>query len=82
MYNLRYHIASLVAVFLALAIGLILGTVVGERGTLDKQQTTLVTSLQKDFTLLRTENADLKRERDRDHAFATDVVPPRSKSPK
>lgn len=75
MYNLRYHITSLVAVFLALAIGLILGTVVVERGYLDKQRTTLVQSLQSDFTGLRNENADLKRERDRDHAFATDVVP-------
>ena len=36
MYNLRYHIASLVAVFLALAVGLLLGTVVVERGELDR----------------------------------------------
>jgi hypothetical protein len=75
MYNLRYHIASLVAVFLALATGLILGTVVGERGFMDKQQTTLVKSLQTEFTSLSKANADLKRERDRDHAFSTDAVP-------
>ncbi|TLM73164.1 MAG: hypothetical protein FDZ70_07925, partial [Actinobacteria bacterium] len=30
VYNLRYHIASLVSVFLALAVGLVLGTVVVE----------------------------------------------------
>jgi hypothetical protein len=75
MYNLRYHIASLVAVFLALAIGLVLGTIVVERGALDQQRTSIVNSLQTDFTGLRTENAQLKKERDRDRAFGDDAVP-------
>ncbi|HEY3317213.1 MAG TPA: copper transporter [Coriobacteriia bacterium] len=75
MYNLRYHIASLVAVFLALAIGLLLGTIVVERGVLDRQRTTLVKSLQTDFTGMKKENEELRRDRDREHAFAQDAVP-------
>ena len=38
MYNIRYHIASLVAVFLALALGLVLGGLVVRQGGFDKQQ--------------------------------------------
>jgi hypothetical protein len=75
LYNLRYHIASLVAVFLALAIGLVLGTVVVERGYLDQQRTSLVKSLQTDFTGLKKENDELRRDRDREHAFAVDGLP-------
>ncbi len=59
MYNLRYHIASLVAVFLALALGLILGGLVVQRGTVDRQQGALVEGLRKEFKDLRTENDDL-----------------------
>lgn len=75
MYNFRYHIASLVAVFLALSIGLLLGTVVVERGTLDAQRTTLVDSLQKEYTTLRTDNTQLKSELDTDRAFVADAAP-------
>lgn len=75
MYNFRYHIASLVAVFLALSIGLLLGTVVVERGTLDAQRTTLVDSLQKEYTTLRTDNTQLKSELDTDRAFLADAAP-------
>lgn len=55
MYNLRYHIASLVAVFLALSVGLLLGTVVVERGVLNAQKTSLVQGLQKDYEQLRSD---------------------------
>lgn len=75
MYNLRYHIASLVAVFLALAIGLLLGTIVVERGVLDRQRSTLVKSLQSDFGTLKQENTTLRRDRDLEHAFSADAVP-------
>ncbi len=75
MYNLRYHIASLVAVFLALATGLLLGTVVVERGYLDKQRTTLVAGLQSDFAQLRTENAALRRQSQHDRDFALQAMP-------
>ena len=62
MYNIRYHIASLVAVFLALALGLVLGGLVVQQGTFSKQQKTLVEGLQRDFRKLKNENSRLKAE--------------------
>ncbi len=59
MYNVRYHIASLVGVFLALALGLILGGLVVQRGTIDRQQGALVEGLRREFSALRSENRDL-----------------------
>ncbi len=56
MYNLRYHIASLVGVFLALALGLVLGGLVVQRGAVDRQQVALVEGLRREFTDLRDEN--------------------------
>jgi hypothetical protein len=75
MYNLRYHIASLVAVFVALTVGLLLGSIVVERGLLSSQQTTLVEGLQTEFDTLRTESAALKTENDALSAFASDAAP-------
>jgi len=75
MYNLRYHLASLVAVFLALTVGLVLGSVVAERGTLGDQSSTLVEDLQKQFDEIQKENADMRTGLERDRTFAADVVP-------
>jgi hypothetical protein len=75
MYNLRYHIVSLVAVFVALTVGLLLGSIVVERGLLSSQQTTLVEGLQAEFDTLRTESADLKTANDALSAFASDAAP-------
>ena len=60
MYNLRYHLASLVAVFLALSVGLLLGTIVVERGMLDRQREAIVRSLEQEFESLDTENDELR----------------------
>lgn len=70
MFDMRYHITSLVAVFLALAIGIILGTVIVDKGILVEQQTSLVERLEKDFERLRTENAKLSTDLRRDEQFA------------
>lgn len=70
MYNLRYHIASLAGVFLALALGLVLGGLVVQRGTIDKQQAGLVESLEKEFTALREENATLTEDNERLDSFS------------
>lgn len=74
MFNVRYHIASLVAVFLALALGLVLGGLVVQRGTLDGQQEALVDGLRDEFDTLRSENAALEAENDLLGAFTTDAV--------
>lgn len=75
MYNIRYHIASLVAVFLALAIGLLLGTVVVERGTLDRQRDSIVKSLQDEFRTLTDENDTLRTDNEQLDALVEDLVP-------
>ena len=76
MYNLRYHIASLVAVFLALAVGLLLGTVVAERGMFSDQATSLVGDLQRRFDEITATNDELKVGLERDRAFAEAAVVP------
>jgi len=73
MYNLRYHVASLVAVFLALAVGLLLGTVVAERGMLTDQSDALIGDLQKRFDQLNATNDELSVGLERDRGFITDV---------
>jgi hypothetical protein len=75
MYNIRYHIASLVAVFLALSVGLVLGSIVVERGTIDRQREALVTSLQKEFVGLNAENKALKAQVSADSEFLNALVP-------
>lgn len=73
MYNLRYHLASLVGVFLALALGLILGGLVVQRGTVDRQQESLVDSLKQEFKSLRAENSDLSDENGLLTSFSEDL---------
>ncbi len=53
MFDMRYHIASLVAVFLALTVGIVLGTAIVNRGVLVRQQNALVGSLRTEFASLR-----------------------------
>ncbi|TLM73687.1 MAG: hypothetical protein FDZ70_07520, partial [Actinobacteria bacterium] len=74
VYNLRYHIASLVSVFLALAVGLVLGTVVVERCMLDAQKTTLVGSLTKDFQSISAENKTMRTEVEAVRGFSDATV--------
>jgi hypothetical protein len=76
MYNLRYHIASLVAVFFALAVGLLLGTIVAEQGMLDDQGVALVEGLQARFDEISAKNEELEAGLERDRAFSTDAVGP------
>lgn len=70
MYNTRYHIASLVAVFLALALGLVLGGLVVRQGTFDSQQQALVSGLRSEFKTLSTENKTLKERNDLYSSFS------------
>lgn len=61
MLNFRFHLVSLVAVFLALAIGVVMGTTVIDRGlvaTLEGQQE----RLSENITDLRADNGELRAE--------------------
>lgn len=74
MYNWRYHIASLVAVFLALALGLVLGGLVVRQGGFDIQQQAIVSGLQKDFTKLKKENTTLRANLLLESAYSTQMT--------
>jgi Copper transport outer membrane protein, MctB len=74
MFNLRYHIASLVAVFLALAIGLVLGGLVVRQGGFDRQQRALVSSLQSEYNKLKADNTSLKSSLSLESAYAKQMT--------
>lgn len=74
MYNLRYHITSLVSVFLALALGLVLGGLIVEQGTFERQQGALVEGLQQEFADLREANRELSTENTQLDALSADFI--------
>jgi len=74
MFNLRYHIASLVAVFLALAIGLVLGGLVVRQGVFDQQQRALVSSLQSEFNSLKRQNTSLQNSLSLESSYAKQMT--------
>lgn len=69
MINLRYHIVSLVAVFLALGLGIVMGTTVIDRVTVDALNDKLDT-VQRSQGAVREENGRLKAQVDRGQDFA------------
>ncbi|MBE0447529.1 MAG: copper transporter [Actinobacteria bacterium] len=75
MFDMRYHIASLVAVFFALAIGILLGTVIVDKGVLVGQQQALVKRIEMSFKDIRAENRLLKEEVDAQRKFANSIIP-------
>ncbi len=53
MIDFRYHAVSILGVFVALAVGMVLGSIVSGDGTVEKQQLKLIESIQKDINTLR-----------------------------
>jgi hypothetical protein len=72
--SLRYHIVSLVAVFLALALGIVVGSTVLQEGTVSALRATSQEVRQRSEEN-RTENLALKQEISRYQAFGTTVLP-------
>ncbi|MFY9140804.1 MAG: copper transporter [Thermacetogeniaceae bacterium] len=54
--DIRYHIASLAAVFLALGLGILIGTSMISSDAITQQQKKMIEGLEKEFTVLREEN--------------------------
>ena len=59
MFDMRYHIASLVAVFLALTVGLLLGSLLIDSGVLTKRQARLMNSIESDVSNVLKKNRQL-----------------------
>jgi len=73
MFDMRAYVVSLIAVFLALAIGILLGTVVVDKGVLVEQQKSLLQNIQAQITELRQRNNELREQAKRSDEFATRV---------
>jgi len=75
MFDMRYHIASLVAVFLALTVGLLLGSLVADTGVLADRQETLVESIRNDIKKINETNVTLRAEVNELRGFQNEVLP-------
>lgn len=62
MFDFRYHALSLVAVFLALMIGLLLGVAIGDRGLVSSAERNVRESLRTDVQAAQAQSAELRRE--------------------
>ena len=60
MIDLRYHIATVAALFLALGIGIFIGSTMISDGILIREQEQLIVSLEKEFDRLRDDSRFLK----------------------
>lgn len=74
MINFRYHVVSLTAVFLALAVGLVLGSTVLNGPTLDALESR-VNTLGRDNSQLREQYSLLEEEVEREQDFASEAAP-------
>lgn len=79
MFDLRYHVASLAAVFLALVIGILVGVGISDRGLVDKAQRGLleqrVSQLESDLADARSRARNLAAEQQAAQAFVDETYP-------
>jgi Copper transport outer membrane protein, MctB len=62
VFDFRYHALSLIAVFVALSLGLLLGVAIGDRGLVSSAESDLRGSLRSNVVDARAEAADARRE--------------------
>lgn len=79
MFDLRYHVASLAAVFLALLIGILVGVGISDRGLVDRTNNKLlrdrVASLQQDLSNNARQATNRTRAQDAAQAFVNETYP-------
>ena len=75
MFTSRYHAISLVAVFLALGIGLVLGVAIGDQGIVSDASRDLEKSLRGDLDQARGRASDLRRDLTRRREFEDQAYP-------
>lgn len=74
MINFRFHIASLIAVFLALALGVVMGSTVVQRAIVEGLRDQ-IDRVERNANARRDENAALSTENDRLNAYVTESAP-------
>lgn len=75
MLTWRYHLLSLVAVFLALGLGILVGISLSDNGVVETGQAGLVEDIQRNLDDLRSQNNSLGRERATNLRFQEDTFP-------
>lgn len=75
MLTWRYHMLSLVAVFLALGLGLLVGISLSDNGVVDTSQAGLVDDIQRDLSDLRNQNIVLGKENAANFRYQDDTFP-------
>jgi hypothetical protein len=75
MFTPRYHAVSLVAVFLALGIGLVLGVAIGDQGIVSDASRDLEKSLRGDLDQARSRASDVRRDLAQRRAFEREAYP-------
>jgi hypothetical protein len=75
MINWRYHIMSIIAVFLALGVGITIGISLAEDGTITLGQESLVDDIRKDINEVRSKNTALNAERSTDLRYQDNTFP-------
>ncbi|HLF41014.1 MAG TPA: copper transporter, partial [Acidimicrobiia bacterium] len=74
MINFRFHLVSLVAVFLALALGVVMGSTVIDRAIVDGLKSR-IDRVERNADERRAENLELKRRVDSLEAYAEEAAP-------
>lgn len=62
LVDIRWHLLSLIAIFLALGLGMLIGTQIAHSGALEAEQMRLAERLEASLTALRGENRSLREE--------------------
>src|SRR5918911_117938 len=79
MLDFRYHVTSLVAVFLALVVGIVVGVGISGRGFVSKSERTKLENridrLQTRLDEVSAENDALRQEQQSSRVFVTDAYP-------
>jgi hypothetical protein len=75
VFDFRYHALSLVAVFLALAVGVLLGVAIGDAGLVSSAKRDIEASLRADVKSSRAQSADLQAEIVRRNDFERQTYP-------
>ena len=79
MFDLRYHVASLAAVFLALIIGILVGVGIASQTTVEESERRVleerIAGLQRDLERATTQADLLQRQREAEHTYVLESYP-------
>lgn len=75
MYTWRYHLLTLVAVFLALGLGLLVGIGLSDSGVVETGNAGLVSDIQRDLDNLSQINNELNRSASQNQRYQDDTLP-------